>query len=82
MAGKTICILGGGSGGLVVANILKKELSGEHRIVLIDKESYHLFNPSLLWLMVGWRRPEQMKKDLKDSQKQRYRLYSGRGQRY
>ncbi|MEK6681059.1 MAG: FAD/NAD(P)-binding oxidoreductase [Nitrospirota bacterium] len=64
MAGKTICILGGGSGGLVVANMLKKELGSEHRVVLIDKESYHLFNPSLLWLMVGWRRPEQMKRDL------------------
>ena len=64
MAGKTICILGGGSGGIVVANKLKKSLGDEHRIVLIDKLSYHLFNPSLLWLMVGWRRPEQMKKDL------------------
>ena len=42
----------------------EKELGSEHRVVLIDKESYHLFNPSLLWLMVGWRRPEQMKRDL------------------
>ncbi len=64
MAGKTICILGGGSGGVVVANKLRKSISSEHRIVLIDKESYHLFNPSLLWLMVGWRRPEDMKRDL------------------
>lgn len=64
MAGKTICILGGGSGGIVVANKLRKTLGDEHRIVLVDKLSYHLFNPSLLWLMVGWRRPEQMKKDL------------------
>lgn len=63
MAGKTICILGGGSGGLVVANKLKKSLGDEHRVVLIDKLSYHLFNPSLLWLMVGWRRPEDMKRD-------------------
>lgn len=63
MAGKTICILGGGSGGLVVANKLKKSLSAEHKIVLVDKLSYHLFNPSLLWLMVGWRQIEDMKRD-------------------
>ncbi|MBI5179982.1 MAG: FAD-dependent oxidoreductase, partial [Nitrospirae bacterium] len=63
MAGKTICILGGGSGGIVVANKLKKSLSAEHRIVLVDKLSYHLFNPSLLWLMVGWRQIEDMKRD-------------------
>ncbi len=64
MAGRTICILGGGSGGLVVANKLRNALGAEHKIILIDKLSYHLFNPSLLWLMVGWRRPEQMKRDL------------------
>ena len=53
MAGKTICILGGGSGSLVVANMLKKELSSEHRVVLIDKESYHLFNP-FSFMADGW----------------------------
>ena len=62
MAGKTICILGGGSGGIVVANKLKKSLGDRHRIVLIDKLSYHLFkSTSLLWLMVS-SETRQMKK--------------------
>ena len=52
---KTILILGGGVGGVVAAGALRKRLSGQHRIVLIDREPTHLFAPSLLWLMVGQR---------------------------
>lgn len=65
MAGKTILILGGGVGGLTAANELRQRLGPEHRIVLVDKRGEHLFTPSLLWLMVGTRRREQLTKDLR-----------------
>ena len=50
---KKIVILGGGTGGLVAANRLRKALGKDTEIVLVDKEKNHLFNPSLLWLTVG-----------------------------
>lgn len=61
---KKIVILGGGTGGLVAANRLRKALSKDTEIVLVDKEKNHLFNPSLLWLTVGWRNREQIQKPL------------------
>ena len=64
MAGKTIVILGGGVGGIATANALRNQLGVEHRVVLVDKRAEYVFTPSLLWVMVGWRRPEQITKGL------------------
>jgi sulfide:quinone oxidoreductase len=50
---KTVLILGGGVGGLVAANLLRKRLPREHRVVLIEREASFVFAPSLLWLMTG-----------------------------
>ncbi|MBI5449864.1 MAG: NAD(P)/FAD-dependent oxidoreductase [Gammaproteobacteria bacterium] len=54
--GKTILILGGGTGGIVAASRLRKGLGREHRIVLIERAADYLFAPSLLWLMTGLRK--------------------------
>jgi sulfide:quinone oxidoreductase len=62
--GKNIVILGGGVGGLVSANILRKKLSSEHRVILIDKEEKYLFYPSLLWLLFGKRRTAEIQRNL------------------
>ena len=64
MKGKTILILGGGVGGIVTANELRKKLPEEHRVVVVEKNTEYVFSPSLLWVMVGWRRPEQITKNL------------------
>jgi sulfide:quinone oxidoreductase len=61
---KTVLILGAGVGGLVAANRLRQYLPRSHRIVLIDREAQHVFQPSLLWLAVGDRRPEQIQRPL------------------
>lgn len=62
---KRIVILGGGPGGLVAANYLAKRLGrGEAEIVLVDKTGYHLFPPSLLWVMVGHREPDEIRRPL------------------
>ena len=65
MTGKTILILGGGVGGIVTANALRKQLGAEHRVIVVDKRAEYVFTPSLLWVMVGWRRPQQITKDLR-----------------
>ncbi|MEQ9320013.1 MAG: FAD/NAD(P)-binding oxidoreductase [Polyangiaceae bacterium] len=61
---KTIIVLGGGVGGVVVATLMRKKLPKEHRVVLIDREERHVFAPSLLWLMTGERRAEKISRPL------------------
>lgn len=65
MASKTVVILGGGVGGIVTANTLRERLSEEHRILVVDKRAEFVFAPSLLWVMVGWRQPKQIQKNLR-----------------
>ena len=64
MAGKTTVILGGGVGGLVTANELRKRIGREHRVVMVDRQDRHTFSPSLLWLQVGLRKPDSFVRDL------------------
>ncbi len=64
MSPHTVVILGGGVGGVVAANRLRQLLPRAHRVVLIDREPLHLFQPSLLWLAVGMRRPERIQRPL------------------
>lgn len=63
---KTILILGGGIGGQVVANELRRTLPREHRITVIERDLIHAFAPSFLWVMTGDRRPEQVTRDLRE----------------
>ncbi|MDP1529239.1 MAG: hypothetical protein Q8M05_07645 [Rhodoferax sp.] len=60
--GKTLLILGGGIGDIIAASRLRSALSREHRIVLVEQASTHLFQPSLLWLMLGLRAPHPFRK--------------------
>ncbi len=64
MTGKTTIILGGGVGGIATANTLRDRLNSEHRVILVDKQMDYVFTPSLLWAMVGRRRPERITKSL------------------
>ncbi len=61
---KTALILGGGVGGVVAANTLRKLLPRQHRIIVIDQEDKHIFASSLLWVMIGMRRAEQIVRPL------------------
>lgn len=62
---KTIVILGGGVGGIITANELRKLLPEKHRIVLIEKNLDHSFAPSYLWVMNGNRKPEKIVRELR-----------------
>jgi sulfide:quinone oxidoreductase len=61
---KTVVILGGGIGGIVAANDLRRKLPAEHRIVLVERNAEHAFAPSFLWLMTGDRKPEDIRRPL------------------
>lgn len=65
-AGSTGCtvVLGGGTGGLVAARELRERLPTDHRVVLVDRAREHVYQPSLLWQMVGERSPSQFSRPL------------------
>ncbi|MCF8242117.1 MAG: NAD(P)/FAD-dependent oxidoreductase [Melioribacteraceae bacterium] len=60
MTGKNIVILGGGIGGIVAANELRKKLPKNIKITLIEKNSTHSFAASYLWLMVDQRKADKI----------------------
>jgi sulfide:quinone oxidoreductase len=66
MAGRTVLILGGGVGGLITANELRRRLEPADRVVVVEREHQHLFQPSLLWMMVGRRRRGQIERPLRE----------------
>ncbi|MBI3681082.1 MAG: NAD(P)/FAD-dependent oxidoreductase [Acidobacteria bacterium] len=60
----TIVVLGGGVGGMVAANGIRRQLPAAHRVVVVEKNSQHAFAPSFLWLMTGDRKPDQIRRPL------------------
>lgn len=69
-----IVILGGGIGGIAVATKLGRLLGAKHDVILVDRRDEHIFTPSFLFLMVGQRRPEDLKKRLKLLEKRRVKV--------
>jgi sulfide:quinone oxidoreductase len=65
MAGKTVAVLGGGVGGLVAANRLRKLLPREHRIVLIDHSVWHSLTLAYSAVMVGQKVAGRISGDLR-----------------
>lgn len=64
MKSSTVVILGGGIGGIVAANGLRGQLTGSHRVILVERNKYHAFAPSFLWLVTGDRKPSQIQRPL------------------
>ncbi|MBI3647003.1 MAG: FAD-dependent oxidoreductase, partial [Acidobacteriales bacterium] len=64
MESRTVVILGGGIGGMIAANELRRKLSRDHRVVLVERNAEHAFAPSFLWLMTGDREPAQIRRPL------------------
>lgn len=52
-------------GGVVAANRLRRLLGREHQVLLIDRNVWHVFSPSLTWLMMGWRTSNRITRDLR-----------------
>lgn len=60
---KTILVLGAGTGGIITAKELSKKIGSKAKILVFEKEEKNVFAPSLLWLMVGKRKPKQVYKN-------------------
>ncbi|PIV71528.1 MAG: hypothetical protein COW56_14370 [Rhodocyclales bacterium CG17_big_fil_post_rev_8_21_14_2_50_68_7] len=60
----SVLVLGTGLGGLAAAGTLRKLLPAQDRVIAVDRNDRHFFPPSLLWLMVGERRPEDFTRPL------------------
>ena len=61
---RTVLVLGAGIGGIVAAETLRKLLPASDRVIVVDRAGQHFFPPSLLWLMVGERNPEEFSRPL------------------
>lgn len=64
MQAQTVLILGGGVGGVVAANSLRRRLHKRHRVVLVDREPSFALAASFLWIMNGTRKREQVSRPL------------------
>jgi sulfide:quinone oxidoreductase len=53
-------VVGGGTGGIVTANRLRRRLAPEDRVVVVERDPVYRFAPSFLWLLSGERRSEQI----------------------
>ena len=65
----TILVLGGGIGGVHAAKELSREIGNEDginlaRILVFERKKKSLYAPSLTWLMVGKRKPEDIYREL------------------
>jgi sulfide:quinone oxidoreductase len=58
--GKRIAILGGGTGGTLVANRLRRRLDAGAEIVVVDRDDAHVYQPGLLFVPFGLERPEEI----------------------
>ncbi|MFN8217709.1 MAG: FAD/NAD(P)-binding oxidoreductase [Solirubrobacterales bacterium] len=56
--GDRIAIIGGGTGGTLVANRLRRQLGEEAAIVVVDRDDEHVYQPGLLFVPFGLERPE------------------------
>jgi NADH dehydrogenase FAD-containing subunit len=57
---KKVLVLGGNFGGLTAALSVKHELEGDVDVTVVSASDRFLFNPSLIWLPFGKRRPDNI----------------------
>ena len=69
-----IVILGGGIGGLVAATKLGRSIGRKHDVILIDRREEHIFTPAFLFLMLGQRKPEDVKRKLAALERRRVKV--------
>jgi sulfide:quinone oxidoreductase len=59
-----VLVLGGGVGGQVAANELRRRLPARHQVMVVERSRRHAFAPSFLWIMTGDRQSEHVTRDL------------------
>ncbi len=76
-----VLILGGGIGGVVAANALRKRLPRRHEIAVVDREPAFALAASFLWVMTGARAPEQVSRPLERLRRKGIEVFRGEVQR-
>jgi len=59
-----VLVLGGGSGGLVAANKVKRLMRDHAEVTLIDRGDYHYFMPGFPWVAFGMRELDDVRRPL------------------
>jgi NADH dehydrogenase FAD-containing subunit len=62
-----VLILGGGFGGVIAAESLARQLSKEHQITLVSRNSKFIFYPELVRLAFGKCKPQDISFDLREA---------------
>lgn len=60
MTRKKVLVLGGNFGGLTAALTVKHDLHGDVDVTVVSASDHFLFNPSLIWVPFGKRRPQDI----------------------
>ncbi|HSL65057.1 MAG TPA: FAD/NAD(P)-binding oxidoreductase [Gaiellaceae bacterium] len=60
MSAARIVILGGGTGGTMVANRLQRELGARAEIHVVDRDDRHVYQPGLLFVPFGLAEPDEI----------------------
>lgn len=73
-----ILVLGGGTGGTLIANLLAKKLRpNEAQITLLSATTRHLYQPGWLYVPFGWQDPRSLSRSLRGLLNRRVRLEVG-----
>lgn len=65
MAIKSTLVLGGGVGGIVASQVIKKALGKDMSVTVVDREDKHYFSASYPMLLIGKKTPQDITRDLK-----------------
>ncbi|TGE38635.1 NAD(P)/FAD-dependent oxidoreductase [Desulfosporosinus fructosivorans] len=71
---KKTLILGGGIGGIVAANALKKAMGSSMQVTVVDREPNHYFSSSFPLLMIGERKASKITRDLKQLERKKIKV--------
>jgi sulfide:quinone oxidoreductase len=58
---KKVVVIGGSFGGINAAYELRRRLGRDAEITLISNDAEFTFVPSLVWVVLGWRKPEALR---------------------
>ena len=74
---KKTLILGGGIGGIVAANVLKKAVGSSMQVTVVDRQENHYYNSSFPLLLIGERKPKQLTRELKQLERKKIEILHG-----
>ncbi len=66
-----VVVLGAGLGGVIAAYEIRKTLDKAHEVAVINETDFYQFVPSNPWVLVGWRKREDLLVDLAKPTKKR-----------